>query len=42
MEQRLTAEQLATTFAVYPSLSGSITEAARKLMEFTPDSVDSV
>ncbi|MGH3232810.1 MAG: NAD(P)H-quinone dehydrogenase [Streptosporangiaceae bacterium] len=38
MEQRLTAEQLAHTFAVYPSLSGSITEAARKLMEFTPDS----
>jgi len=35
MEQRLTAEQLAQTFAVYPSLSGSITEAARKLMEFT-------
>src|SRR5579862_1167310 len=39
MEQRLTAEQLATTFAVYPSLSGSITETARKLMEFTPDSL---
>ena len=39
MEQRLTAEQLAHTFAVYPSLSGSITEAARKLMEFTPDSL---
>ena len=38
MEQRLTVEQLAHTFAVYPSLSGSITEAARKLMEFTPDS----
>jgi len=37
VEQRLTAEQLARTFAVYPSLSGSITEAARKLMEFTPD-----
>jgi pyruvate/2-oxoglutarate dehydrogenase complex dihydrolipoamide dehydrogenase (E3) component len=37
VEQRLTAEQLAHTFAVYPSLSGSITEAARKLMEFTPD-----
>ena len=37
MEQRLTVEQLAHTFAVYPSLSGSITEAARKLMEFTPD-----
>jgi pyruvate/2-oxoglutarate dehydrogenase complex dihydrolipoamide dehydrogenase (E3) component len=38
MEQRLTVEQLAHTFAVYPSLSGSITEAARKLMEFTLDS----
>jgi dihydrolipoamide dehydrogenase len=37
VEQRLTAEQVAHTFAVYPSLSGSITEAARKLMEFTPD-----
>jgi NAD(P)H dehydrogenase (quinone) len=36
MEQRLTAEQLAQTFAVYPSLSGSVTEAARKLMDFTP------
>ena len=38
VEQRLTVEQLAHTFAVYPSLSGSVTEAARKLMEFTPDS----
>jgi dihydrolipoamide dehydrogenase len=37
VEQRLTAEQLAHTFAVYPSLSGSVTEVARKLMEFTPD-----
>jgi dihydrolipoamide dehydrogenase len=37
VEQRLTAEQLAHTFAVYPSLSGSVTEAARKLMEFTPE-----
>ncbi len=37
VEQRLTTEQLAHTFAVYPSLSGSVTEAARKLMEFTPD-----
>ena len=27
VEQQLTAEQLAHTFAVYPSLSGSITEA---------------
>jgi NAD(P)H dehydrogenase (quinone) len=39
VEQRLTVEQLAQTFAVYPSLSGSITEAARKLMEFPPDTV---
>jgi pyruvate/2-oxoglutarate dehydrogenase complex dihydrolipoamide dehydrogenase (E3) component len=38
VEERLTAERLAQTFAVYPSLSGSVTEAARKLMEFTPDS----
>jgi NAD(P)H dehydrogenase (quinone) len=37
VEQRLTVEQLAQTFAVYPSLSGSVTEAARKLMDFTPD-----
>jgi len=37
VEQRLTVEELTHTFAVYPSLSGSITEAARKLMEFTPD-----
>jgi len=39
MEQRLTAEELAQTFAVYPSLSGSVTEVARELMEFTPDSI---
>jgi dihydrolipoamide dehydrogenase len=39
VEQRLTVEQLAQTFAVYPSLSGSITEAARKLMEFPPDTL---
>jgi pyruvate/2-oxoglutarate dehydrogenase complex dihydrolipoamide dehydrogenase (E3) component len=37
VEQHLTVEQLARTFAVYPSLSGSLTEAARKLMEFTGD-----
>ena len=37
VEQRHTVEQLAQTFAVYPSLSGSITEAARKLMDFTSD-----
>jgi len=34
VEQGLTASQLAHTFSVYPSLSGSITEAARQLMEF--------
>ncbi|MGD0558154.1 MAG: NAD(P)H-quinone dehydrogenase [Streptosporangiaceae bacterium] len=35
VEQGLTAGQLAHTFSVYPSLSGSVTEAARQLMEFT-------
>ncbi|MEV0581772.1 NAD(P)H-quinone dehydrogenase [Nonomuraea sp. NPDC050310] len=33
VQQRLTVDQLAHTFAVYPSLSGSITEAARRLMQ---------
>ena len=33
VEQQLTVSQLAHTFAVYPSLSGSLTEAARKLMQ---------
>ncbi len=33
VEQSLTVDQIAHTFAVYPSLSGSITEAARKLMQ---------
>jgi len=37
VEQLLTVDQIAHTFAVYPSLSGSLTEAARKLMEFTGD-----
>jgi dihydrolipoamide dehydrogenase len=32
VEQLLTVDQIAHTFAVYPSLSGSLTEAARKLM----------
>ncbi|MEU6407452.1 NAD(P)H-quinone dehydrogenase [Microbispora sp. NPDC046933] len=32
VQHRLTVDQLAHTFAVYPSLSGSITEAARRLM----------
>ena len=32
VEQGLTVDQMAQTFAVYPSLSGSLTEAARRLM----------
>jgi pyruvate/2-oxoglutarate dehydrogenase complex dihydrolipoamide dehydrogenase (E3) component len=32
VQNRLTVNQLAHTFVVYPSLSGSITEAARRLM----------
>ena len=31
VEQRLTVDELATTFTVYPSLSGSVAEAARQL-----------
>lgn len=31
VQNRLTAEQLAATFSVYPSMSGSIAEAARRL-----------
>jgi pyruvate/2-oxoglutarate dehydrogenase complex dihydrolipoamide dehydrogenase (E3) component len=33
VEQQLSVDQIAHTFAVYPSLTGSITEAARKLMQ---------
>jgi NAD(P)H dehydrogenase (quinone) len=33
VEQSLTVDQIAHTFAVYPSLSGSLTEAARRLMK---------
>jgi pyruvate/2-oxoglutarate dehydrogenase complex dihydrolipoamide dehydrogenase (E3) component len=32
VQQHLTVDQVAHTFAVYPSLSGSITEATRRLM----------
>ena len=32
VEQSVTVDQMAHTFAVYPSLSGSLTEAARRLM----------
>ena len=31
VEKKLTVDDLAETFTVYPSLSGSIAEAARKL-----------
>jgi pyruvate/2-oxoglutarate dehydrogenase complex dihydrolipoamide dehydrogenase (E3) component len=33
VERQLTVDNVAQTFAVYPSLSGSITEAARRLMQ---------
>jgi len=33
VEQQLTVDDIAHTFAVYPSLTGSITEAARQLMQ---------
>jgi len=33
VEQQLSVDQVAQTFAVYPALSGSITEAARRLMQ---------
>jgi NAD(P)H dehydrogenase (quinone) len=33
VERLLTVDHVAQTFAVYPSLSGSVTEAARKLMQ---------
>jgi NAD(P)H dehydrogenase (quinone) len=36
VEQMLTVDQIAHTFAVYPSLSGSLTEAARRLMLTAP------
>jgi NAD(P)H dehydrogenase (quinone) len=38
VELQLTVAQLAQTFTVYPSLSGSIGETARRLMDFTADS----
>jgi NAD(P)H dehydrogenase (quinone) len=37
VEQHLTVDQMAHTFAVYPSLSGSVTEAARRLMQPADD-----
>jgi NAD(P)H dehydrogenase (quinone) len=37
VEQHLTVDEIAHTFAVYPSLSGSVTEAARQLMQPADD-----
>lgn len=37
VQLRLTVDEIAHTFAVYPSLSGSITEGARRLMEHGVD-----
>jgi pyruvate/2-oxoglutarate dehydrogenase complex dihydrolipoamide dehydrogenase (E3) component len=39
IEQTLSVDQIAHTFSVYPSLSGSITEAARSVMEFGTDAI---
>jgi dihydrolipoamide dehydrogenase len=39
IEQNLSVDQMAHTFSVYPSLSGSVTEAARNVMEFGPDAI---
>jgi NAD(P)H dehydrogenase (quinone) len=39
VEQNLTVDQIAHTFSVYPSLSGSLTEAARSVMEFGADKI---
>ena len=33
VQHNLTVDQVAHTFSIYPSLSGSLTEAARQLME---------
>jgi dihydrolipoamide dehydrogenase len=40
VERLLTVDHLAHTFAVYPSLTGSVTEAARKLMQPAEDVAD--
>jgi NAD(P)H dehydrogenase (quinone) len=39
VERQLTVDHVAHTFAVYPSLSGSLTEAARKLMQPAEDTL---
>jgi dihydrolipoamide dehydrogenase len=39
IEQSLTVDQIAHTFSVYPSMSGSVTEAARTVMAFSADAI---
>ena len=39
IDQSLTVDEIAHTFSVYPSLSGSLTEVARTVMEFAPDAI---
>jgi dihydrolipoamide dehydrogenase len=39
IEQNLSVDQIAHTFSVYPSLSGSVTEAARTVMEYGTDTI---
>jgi dihydrolipoamide dehydrogenase len=39
IEQNLSVDQIAHSFSVYPSLSGSVTEAARTVMSFDPDEI---
>jgi len=39
IDRSLTVDDIAHTFSVYPSLSGSVTEAARTVMEFAPDAI---
>ena len=39
IEQNLSVDQIAHTFSIYPSLSGSVTEAARTVMEFGTDAI---
>jgi NAD(P)H dehydrogenase (quinone) len=39
VERNLSVDQIAHTFSVYPSLTGSITEAARSVMEFGSDAI---
>jgi NAD(P)H dehydrogenase (quinone) len=40
VERSLTVDEVAQTFAVYPSLSGSLTEAARRLMQPAESTAD--